>query len=151
MNKLKIQNPIKKPTIYKTIVQVYFAIAICFVLFSTQNLHEELVGDGGVHPITAMFLVGTVLVVGLATFMGGVSFILLFFNKKAGVYLSIPSLSILVFLFGVSMEYYLQILSESNLIEIDRNLISTTGYVVMGLSSSIFISLFLAWKKINWK
>ena len=56
--------------LYKTIVQIYFVIAIGFVLFSTRTLNEELLRDGGVHPLTGLFLVGVILVVGLATISG---------------------------------------------------------------------------------
>jgi len=147
----EIQNPLKKPILYKTIVQIYLVISIGFVLFSTHRLNEEFLKDGGVHPLTAMFLVGIVLVVGLTTFIGGISFILLFFNKKIGVYLSFASLTLLFFVFGFSLSGYLDLLSESNSIEIDEDLTSTLDYLSMGLTSGIFLSLYLAWKKINWK
>ena len=147
----EIQNPLKKPVLYKTIVQIYLVISIGFVLFSTHILNEEFLRDGGVHPLTAMFLVGIVLVVGFTTFLGGLSFILLFFNKKIGVYLSFASLTLLFFVFGFSVSGYMDTLSDFNSLQRDPDLRKVIEYLTMGFSGTIFLSLYLAWKKINWK
>jgi len=103
------------------------------------------------NSMAGMVIIPIILVTGLVTILGGISFILLSLNRKTGFYLSVGTLFILFFVFGFSVSGYLDTLSDFISLHRDADLRKIIEYLTLGLSGSIFVSLYFAWKKLTWK